>query len=154
MAINSAVAIALTAVFVASLTYSILETANSQPSAYFITPTRAWEFAAGGLLTFVPRTLFSRFGDSTMVIVRSIASWADLVAIGLAAVLFTGDSMFPGYIALLPVLGTVLVIWAGNVKHPWAPTAIASFGPVQSIGDLSYSIYLWHWPLIREGLLV
>lgn len=153
-AISSAIAVALAAVFVASLTYSILETANSQPSAYFMTPTRAWEFAAGGLLAFVPATLFSRFGESTMIVVRSIGSWTGLVAIGMAAVMFSGDSMFPGYIALLPVLGTVLVIWAGNIEHPWAPTAVAGFGPLQAIGDLSYSIYLWHWPLIVAYPLV
>jgi len=143
-----AIAIALAVVFAASLLFSIIETARSQPTAYFVTPTRAWEFAAGGLLAFVPATVLSGLGDRAAVTVRSLASWFGLVAILGAAFAFTGESPFPGYIALLPVVGTVLVIWAGTVDHRWAPTAVAGFGPVQLIGDLSYAIYLWHWPLI------
>lgn len=143
-----AIAVALSLVAVGSLVFSIFETAQSQPLAYFITPTRAWEFAAGGLLAFAPMRLPSLFPAAFAVAVRSIASWAGLAAIGFAALTFSGTSPFPGYIALLPVVGAVLVIWAGDVQHPWAPTYVAGFAPIQLIGDLSYSIYLWHWPLI------
>jgi peptidoglycan/LPS O-acetylase OafA/YrhL len=132
----------------ASLAFSILATGWSQPVAYFITPTRAWEFAAGGLLAFAPIGLPSWVPPGGGVAARSIASWIGLAAIGVAAVIFTATSPFPGYIALLPVIGAVLVIWAGDVQHRWAPTAVAGFGPIQLVGDLSYSIYLWHWPLI------
>lgn len=96
----------------------------------------------------MPATVLSGLSERASVTVRSLASWLGLAAIFGAAFAFTGQSPFPGYIALLPVLGTVLVIWAGTVEHRWAPTAVVGFGPVQLIGDLSYAIYLWHWPLI------
>ena len=144
----AAAAIALGIVAIGSFAYSVFETARSQPSAYFITPTRAWEFAAGGLLGLVPVSAHLRLSPRLAIAIRGAASWLGLGAIIVAAFIFSDDSPFPGYIALLPVMGAVLVIWAGDVRHAWAPTAVAGFGPVQLVGDLSYSIYLWHWPLI------
>ena len=143
-----AFAVGLGLIGLGSLAFSIVATAWSQPIAYFITPTRAWEFAAGGLLAFAPIGLPSWVPPGVGVAARSIASWTGLAAIGLAALTFSATTPFPGYIALLPVAGAVLVIWAGNVQHRWAPTALAGFGPIQLVGDLSYAIYLWHWPLI------
>jgi len=142
------VAVALGLVALSSFVFSIFETAKSQPFAYFITPTRAWEFAAGGLLAFAPMGLPSSVPATHAVAVRSIVSWVGLAAIGFAALTFSSTSPFPGYVALLPVAGAMLVIWAGDVQHWWAPTAVAPFRPIQLVGDLSYSIYLWHWPLI------
>ncbi|KQW06678.1 hypothetical protein ASC66_09500 [Leifsonia sp. Root4] len=143
-----AMLIVLTLVFVASLAFSISETARSQSSAYFITTTRAWEFAAGGLLAFVPALLPGRLSERAGILLRMSASWVGIVAIASAAFIFRGDMAFPGYIALVPVLGTVLVIWAGNIEHSWSPTFVARFAPIQLVGELSYGIYLWHWPLI------
>jgi peptidoglycan/LPS O-acetylase OafA/YrhL len=143
-----AIAVALGLIALGSLAFSIVATARSQPVAYFITPTRAWEFAAGGLLAFAPIGLPSWVPTAFGVAARSTASWTGLAAIGLAALTFSAATPFPGYIALLPVAGAALVIWAGDVQHRWAPTAVAGFGPIQLVGDLSYSIYLWHWPLI------
>jgi peptidoglycan/LPS O-acetylase OafA/YrhL len=143
-----AIAVALGLIALGSLAFSIVATAQSQPVAYFITPTRAWEFGAGGLLAFAPGRLPSWVPPRVAVMARSSASWIGLAAIGLAALTFSAATRFPGYIALIPVTGTVLVIWAGDVRQRWAPTAVAGFGPIQLVGDLSYSIYLWHWPLI------
>jgi peptidoglycan/LPS O-acetylase OafA/YrhL len=143
-----AIAVALGLIGLGSLAFSIVVTAQSQPVAYFITPTRAWEFAAGGLLAFAPMGLPSWVPRPFWVAARSTASWSGLAAIGLAALTFSATTSFPGYIALIPVAGAVFVIWAGDVGHWSAPTAVAGFAPVQLIGDLSYSIYLWHWPLI------
>lgn len=84
--------------------------------------------------------MLSGLGDRAVVTVRSLARWLGLAAIFGAAFVFTGQSPFQGYIALLPVVGTVVVIWAGAVEHRWAPTAVAASGPVQLIGDLSYAI--------------
>ena len=136
-----AIAIALGLVAIASLAFSVAETAHSQPSAYFITPTRAWEFAAGGLLALLPVIAVSPA-------VRAAASWIGLGAIVVSAALLSGASPFPGAIALVPVLGTILVIWAGDVGVRYAPTAYSAIRPVQFVGDVSYSIYLWHWPIV------
>ena len=135
----AAIRTAVIAVAVASFVFSVIFTAVDPSPAYFATPTRAWEFAAGGLLAFVP--------SATRALTRGLASWVGLALIGVSAFVLTGDG-FPGFIAILPVAGAALVIWAGDVGTRWAPTVIAGWRPIQVVGDLSYSIYLWHWPLI------
>lgn len=127
------------AVAVASFTASIVMTAESQPSAYFATTTRAWEFALGALVAFLPAlTLPAR------------VRWP-LVAVALGAVvacgiLFGADTAFPGWIAMIPVAATALAIWFGAAPAGSEPGRW--FRPIRFLGDTSYSIYLWHWPLI------
>jgi peptidoglycan/LPS O-acetylase OafA/YrhL len=139
---RSALAVAMGTITVASLAYSIHETAVNPAAAYFVTPTRAWEFGAGGLLAL------ARTSDGVAAPLRAVVSWAGLAAIGLTAALYSETTPFPGYAALLPALGTLAVIWAGAPALRWAPTPALSLPPVQAIGDVSYSIYLWHLPLI------
>ncbi|HEV3000818.1 MAG TPA: acyltransferase, partial [Solirubrobacteraceae bacterium] len=117
----------LGAVVLVSLVWSIVATAGDPAAAYFITPTRAWEFGLGGLLALVPLR-----GRSPAL------SWLGIGAIALAAVLYSGDTPFPGVAALLPVLGAAAVIAARSF----------AFRPLERVGDVSYSVYLWHWPLI------
>ncbi|WP_449283284.1 acyltransferase family protein [Leucobacter sp.] len=138
---RTAVAVALVLVLGASLAFSVIETARSQPSAYFITTTRAWEFAAGGLVALLPAARLRGWG-------HVLCSWLALAAIVGAAFRFDGASPFPGWIALIPVLGTAGLLWLGDSSSPWSPQYLAKAGPVQFAGDTSYSIYLWHWPLI------
>lgn len=140
------VVITLGVVVVVSFVVSILETARDQPFAYFATPTRAWEFGLGGLIAVMPGVA-SRMGTAPTA-ARVALSWLGLGAIVGAAVLFDGDTAFPGYLALLPVIGTVAVILAGPVRAPVSPMVVGGLWPVQVLGDLSYSVYLWHWPLI------
>lgn len=128
-------------VFVGSLITSIALTTSDPGPAYFATTTRAWEFAAGGILgLLVART--TRFPRA-----RAILSWVGLAAIAVTFLFYTGAVPFPSYTALLPVLGTVAVIAAGNPAPVWSPRLLMSWRPVQYIGDISYSLYLWHWPL-------
>src|SRR3954470_16690257 len=91
-----------------SLAYGIYWTAADPAAAYFVTPTRAWEFGAGGILAL--------FAARPRVDTKAIAalSWAGLVAIGLAAATYSDATAFPGVAALLPVLGAVAVIYAGS----------------------------------------
>jgi peptidoglycan/LPS O-acetylase OafA/YrhL len=127
---------------VASLIWSMVSTAHDQAFAYLSTFTRAWEFAAGALASLlivrrVPRAL-----------ARAALGWAGVVLIVAAAVLFDEESLFPGSIALLPVLGTVAVITAGRGSGLAAPGTWLSIRPARFLGDISYSVYLVHWPLI------
>ncbi|MCZ2829742.1 acyltransferase family protein [Modestobacter sp. VKM Ac-2986] len=128
---------------VASFAYSLWTTRTSPPAAYFTTPARAWQFGLGGLLALVAATPLQ---DRHRL--RAVVSWAGFGAIALSALTFTAQTPFPGTAALLPVLGTVAVIWAGAPAGDWSPTAVAHFGPVRFLGDVSYSAYLWHWPLV------
>jgi peptidoglycan/LPS O-acetylase OafA/YrhL len=135
------IAIALAAVTTLSFAYSVLRTGGDPAAAYFVTPTRAWEFAAGGLLALLPPAAGREAS-------RAVLSWLGLGAIALAAGAYSVATPFPGYAALLPVLGAVAVIRAGSPARGWAPTPVLRLRPVQFLGDVSYSIYLWHWPLL------
>ena len=133
----------LGAVFAAGLLYSVVSTIEDSGVAYFSTFTRGWEFAAGALVAALGPAVFRAKSD----VLSMLAAWVGLAAIGFSVLFFTPEMLFPGYIALLPVLGTALMILA-NGSHAYSPTRIFSLKPVQFIGDNSYAIYLWHWPLL------
>lgn len=125
-----------------SLGYSIYETAKNPSLAYFATPARAWEFGLGGLLALLGVYQHQRLKSLTVL---SWLGWSMIVA---AAFLYTSQTAFPGWAALLPVIGTLAVIRAGIPPLSWGPGSLLKLAPVQFLGDISYSIYLWHWPLL------
>ncbi|MFD2792977.1 acyltransferase family protein [Promicromonospora vindobonensis] len=131
----------LALVVVASLATSVVWTASDQAYAYFITPTRAWEFGAGALLAFLPVA-----GRSLGPVARGLLVWTGLALIVVSSITFTDATPFPGAWAAIPVLGTALVIWAQATDR--FTTRLAGLTPVQFLGDVSYAVYLWHWPLI------
>jgi peptidoglycan/LPS O-acetylase OafA/YrhL len=141
---RAAVRVALVVVFVVSLIVSVVMTARSPEMAFFATPTRAWEFAAGGLLAVFPGLL----SGIRLASVRAVASWAGIALIVFSVFFITGSQPFPGVIAVVPVLGAVLVIAGGTSTLGWSTSRVAGLRPVQWLGDYSYGIYLWHWPLI------
>ena len=96
-----------------------------------MTPTRAWEFGAGGLLALLGAR--GRLPGGA----RAALSWAGLAAIGCAAVLYSAQTPFPGTAALLPVLGTLAVIHAGMPRARWAPSPALRIRPAQFLGDIS-----------------
>jgi peptidoglycan/LPS O-acetylase OafA/YrhL len=108
---------------------------------------RAWEFAAGAVLALVLPAL-PRLGR----IVALVAGLLGAAALVTTALVLSGSTVMPGTATLLPVAGTLLLIVAGTTPNP-VSTAL-SWRPVVAIGDLSYSWYLWHWPLIIFALLV
>ena len=136
-----AIAAMLVLLTLASFIYSVIATANDPAAAFFITPTRVWEFGAGGILALAATT-------TARPAFRAAVSWLGVGAILLASFAFTAETPFPGAAALLPILGTVAVIWAGAPALRWAPLGWMRLRPVQWVGDNSYSIYLWHWPLL------
>lgn len=126
-----------------SLSWSVWLTAVDPATAYFVSTTRVWELAVGSLLACVFPAL------------RLMTRWvAQLLALGGAVLLawtaFLTDTStpWPGSAALLPVLGTALVIAAGCRTEATIVARVLGVRPMVWIGGLSYAIYLWHWPLI------
>jgi len=132
-----------------SLAYSIHDTKTNPAGAYFVTTTRAWELAAGGLLAvaMLGRNRLLPAG-SRWVLARNLTAWVGLACIGVTFVAYTGSTPFPGWTALLPVVGALLVIAANPVANGSEPGQLLALKPVQWLGDVSYSLYLWHWPIL------
>jgi peptidoglycan/LPS O-acetylase OafA/YrhL len=139
---RAAIALVLGAATLLSLVCSVWLTAVEPAVAYYATPTRAWEFGAGGLLALAFRDRVAG------PIAGGALSWLGLAAIAVAGFGFTERLAFPGWAALLPVAGTLAVIGAGLPTCRWAPSGVLRLAPVQFLGDISYSVYLWHWPLL------
>ncbi|MGP5524298.1 acyltransferase family protein [Glutamicibacter arilaitensis] len=130
-------------IFLSSFSYSIYLTSTEPGIAYFSTFTRVWEFAAGALVAAVGRKFYGAKSDLWSL----MASWVGILAIILSTLAFNGEMPFPGYIAAIPVLGTALVLLAHSV-HKYSPNIFLNTRIFRFIGDNSYAIYLWHWPLL------
>ncbi|MBU1589473.1 MAG: acyltransferase, partial [Actinobacteria bacterium] len=141
---HRALVMTMSAAVALSLAWSVYSTATSPAAAYFSTFAHGWEFALGGLVALVlPHLMAGRWGAAARA--RGAVTVAGLAAIIVSAVIFTGASPFPGWIALLPIAGTMAVIAAGSGS---AVARVLAVRPVQFVGDVSYSTYLWHWPII------
>lgn len=137
-----AVVIAIGVVSVASFAFSVLYTLTNPAPAYFVTFGRMWQFGVGALIALVP-ALRIRNAIGSFVL-----GWAGIIALLYTAFTFDGQTPFPGYAAALPTLGAAAIIAASNTGRWWYPTRLLSIRPMRFTGDISYSLYLWHWPLI------
>lgn len=125
-----------------SLFYSIYITPKNPGLAYFATTTRAWELALGGVLAVF--TGWERITER----IRQLLGVIGLIMVLVAVITFSGETAFPGYAAALPTIGAALIIVSGDSKSVYSVFSILKTKPFQYIGDLSYSLYLWHWPVI------
>jgi peptidoglycan/LPS O-acetylase OafA/YrhL len=141
-------ALGLVLVSLSALIFCIYVTYTSRSQAYFVTPARVWEFGAGALVGLLASGGASRLGSYRSYALRGLAQWAGLVLIALAALTFDETTFFPGFAALVPVAGTVLILLSGPDSPRWSPNRLLGVKPIQFVGDISYSLYLWHWPLI------
>jgi peptidoglycan/LPS O-acetylase OafA/YrhL len=124
-----------------SLVLALICVEISQRYAFYLLPFRGWELLAGALIAVgaVP----DRVSASTREIVSFVG-----VGLLIASLFFYDKSfLFPGYVALLPVIGTAAIIWS-NTGHVTRVGKCLSWGPVTAIGLISYSLYLWHWPVL------
>ena len=119
-----------------SFIFSIYQTETSPIWAFYSLPTRAWELGLGALLVLVPPINTKKFIGLIGFILILISSF-----------IFNETTAFPGWNAALPVLGTVLLI--GSI-HSWPPflNDVANSRLFQWLGEISYPLYLWHWPLL------
>ena len=129
-----------------SLFLSITQTASNPSAAYFSTIDRVWELAIGaGLAVGLPTiSKIPHLG-------RVLLSWSGIGAIVAAAVLFNSTTATPGWKALLPVLGSAGVIVGGIHVPRGGAHHLLSLRPFRFIGDISYSLYLWHFPVLILG---
>ncbi|WP_169720952.1 acyltransferase family protein [Thermocrispum municipale] len=133
----------LAVVAVPSLAWSVYYTVAAPQQAFFVTTTRMWELSIGAAVALGAARLAKLPHPVALVL-----GWAGLAAIVASAVVLNADTPWPGYHALLPTLGTAAVIAAGPAAGPRGPIALLGRPTWTWIGGLSYSLYLWHWPLI------
>ncbi|MEI5687759.1 acyltransferase family protein [Sphingomonas kyungheensis] len=127
-----------------SLALSILAGRHPQPGAYFYPQLRVWELALGGLIACLPAR-WARIASGTPAPVLQAAGLAMLVG---ASLVYSAKTVFPGSAALLPTIGAALVIVAVGEGGARRRNPLLDNRAMRWIGDLSYSIYLWHWPII------
>jgi peptidoglycan/LPS O-acetylase OafA/YrhL len=135
--------IGLGVVAVPSFAWSVIYTATAPERAFFVSTTRLWELSIGAGLALMT-TRVARIPRSVAI----VAGWLGLVAIASSALLVTARTAWPGYAAAVPTLGAAAVIAAGTAAGSRGPIVLLGTRPFQWVGDLSYSLYLWHWPLV------
>ncbi|MFG3338667.1 acyltransferase family protein [Glycomyces sp. NPDC048151] len=141
---------ALALVFTASFAFALWETAHNQAFAYFDLRARLWQFAAGGLLALaLPRlrTAFKEPDAPQAKWTAALLGWAG-VAVLLGAGFVLDSTQFPGLAALWPVGAACAVVAAASLRPGGGAGRLLNTRPVQWLGDLSYTLYLWHWPVL------
>ncbi|MCV7442431.1 acyltransferase [Mycobacterium paraense] len=135
--------VVLALVAAASFALSFEVTQVAPPIAFFSLPTRAWQLAAGGLVALTA-------GQWQRLPARAAAltGWAGLVAILVASNQLSPATLYPGSAALLPTVGAMLVIGAGCATPSQGCGRVLGLAPMRAIGRISYSWYLWHWPVL------
>ncbi|MFF2606615.1 acyltransferase family protein [Arthrobacter koreensis] len=144
---RSVLAVVFTAVFAVSLAYSVWQTGTNQAYAYFDTRTRLWEFALGSLLALALPYL--RLGHR----VRILIGWTGVIAMLSCGIILQVQQQFPGYLALWPTLAAAMVIAAGDTGSRIGADRLLKAGPLVRLGDNSYALYLWHWPVLVFWLI-
>ncbi len=127
--------------FAVSLLASAFVVTQHEQTAFYMLYTRAWELLLGTILSLglLPRL--------KSIWLRNFATIAGVGLIGYSVLTYTQNTIFPGFSALAPCVGSALIIWAGEAGSSLVG-AILSWRPFVFVGLISYSLYLWHWPII------
>jgi peptidoglycan/LPS O-acetylase OafA/YrhL len=134
---KSRLAWALGAIFAVSLALSVWSTRHATAAGYYLLPPRMWELMLGALMAA------NALRIPTRPILREFASAAGLLLIAFAVFAYSHATPFPGVAALVPCVGAALIV-AGEGAHL---NRMLSLKPIVFVGLISYSLYLWHWPV-------
>lgn len=137
---NRALVVAVAGIMLLSFVASVYYVAVNPQRAFFLLPFRMWELLTGSLLALAGKP---RIGART----ENILSLAGLGLILVSMIFYSEKTPFPGLAAVVPCMGAMLLILTGREGNTWA-SRILSLKPLVALGLISYSIYLWHWPLI------
>ncbi|PYF99412.1 Peptidoglycan/LPS O-acetylase OafA/YrhL, contains acyltransferase and SGNH-hydrolase domains [Georgenia satyanarayanai] len=141
--VRPVMAVGILLIVVPSFLWSVHYSEASPNAAFFVTTTRLWELGIGAFVA-IGATQWGRLPRA----VATVLGWAGLATVVLSGLLLTSEVTWPGSAALLPTLGTAAVIVAGFVHGNRGPARLLAWKPAVWVGGLSYSLYLWHWPLI------
>ena len=122
---------------------------NTSPQilSFFMMPFRAWEFAVGAAIAFMPSRLLK-----ISPIFANLFCFIGFSAVAFSSFTFSNSTIFPGFSAAIPVLGTAFIIFGS--QRASVVTLLLNQRPIQFIGNISYSWYLWHWPcIVFSGIL-
>jgi peptidoglycan/LPS O-acetylase OafA/YrhL len=135
--------LAVVAVTAISFLVSLILTNVAQPWAFFSLPARAWELGLGALLALGAARLadLSRLTAGALVV-------AGLALVTLSGLLLEPSTPFPGTAAVFPTAGAALVIAGGAAGAGTIPVRLLTLAPMRFLGRISYSLYLWHWPIL------
>jgi peptidoglycan/LPS O-acetylase OafA/YrhL len=142
--------VSVVALFLVSLVTSAIVVTQNQATAFYMPYTRAWELLLGTILSL---GMFPRLESAWL---RNLATLAGIGMIAFSVVFYTQNTLFPGLSALVPCVGSALIIWAGEAGSSLVG-ALLSWRPFVFTGLISYSLYLWHWPVIvlqHMGVLI
>lgn len=135
----------LFSVLLLSLTACVLLTPKYPLMAFYLMPMRAWQFALGGLVFLC---LNARREHAPAI------GWIGLIAVIGSALLLSEKAAYPGIWALLPSLGTAMLLASGKETQNSVVSRLLAWYPLQQIGRVSYAWYLWHWPVLLLGAAV
>lgn len=150
-------------VLVISLSLCLGWTPRKPDWAFYMMPSRAWQFALGALTYLATERRLGHADESVtgfpynqlwFARTSDAGGWIGVCLIGLSALTIHTQTPYPGYAALLPSLGAALVIAAGARARSSGPSLMLRARPMGWIGDLSYAWYLWHWPALLLAEMV
>lgn len=130
------------AAVVASFAWAVYLVDVTQQVAYFHSASRFWEIGAGALLALVLPYL--RLPD----VIRDALAWLGLALVVASGFVVDGATAFPGPWALWPVTGALLVLAGSGTDGRRGPRVLLDTAPLRFVAGISYSLYLWHWPLL------
>ena len=146
----------LSLAFIASLITSFIWTRNIPDAAFYTMPSRVWQLALGALVHFVPDMSVSDALRLPSVVRNYLKQYIKIIGLFLiigSAICLHPNLAYPGYWALFPSLGAVLIIVAGHSSGKIKKDYL-SYPAMVWVGDRSYSLYLWHWPIFTIGFSI